>query len=460
MAPQYNRAAIIPLKPDYEQSAIHRIKHAQTREIAGVTEKTSVEVPQLSEQAGTYELLTFLREFELARATMSWTTGPKLYEKFIMHLQGYHRQTWTDEAAGKAQTVATFDQTILEFKEQLLENKDYDNQMDYIRDLHKPQDMKPGTFLLYLRIQNSMVQELPGAPLADPGFSDMQLRRIYLHAMPIAWQSTFEDANKSVADTPLNAMRTYFDKQHAKDPYKGQTNKENQKKQQNPESQNSGKTNRNSGGRNFQRGGRGAGRGRGGCGQGQGQQGRIQNGNPCPLPGHAGHTWGQCHANKFADASQGSQPGGNYAARPGRGPNRDSHTNESPRHSNTNGNPQAPTETKPTGTKQESFFTLGCVTINSNNPESYYDTQDDLEIKHYQPTPVKTVISKPLKLRAKYPVTFEKVEPAEDKLDMVPTTLSVARKVNGNEGRYFFKSLFDSGGTSVMINKRASRYPI
>jgi hypothetical protein len=37
---------------------------------------------------------------------------------------------------------------------------------------------------------------------------------------------------------------------------------------------------------------------------------------------------------------------------------------------------------------------------------------------------------------------------------MVPTTLSVAKKVNEQTGRYFFKSLFDSGGTSVMINRR------
>jgi hypothetical protein len=135
MVPQYNRAAIIPLKPDYEQSGIHRIKHSQTQEIAGISEKTSVEVIQLSEDAGSYELLTFLREFELARATMSWTTGLKLYRKFIMNLQGHHHQTWTNEATGQAQTVATFDQTILAFKEKLLENKDYDNQMDYIRDL-------------------------------------------------------------------------------------------------------------------------------------------------------------------------------------------------------------------------------------------------------------------------------------------------------------------------------------
>jgi hypothetical protein len=38
------------------------------------------------------------------------------------------------------------------------------------------------------------------------------------------WQSKFEDADKTVADTLLNAMRTYFEKQHAKDPYKQENN--------------------------------------------------------------------------------------------------------------------------------------------------------------------------------------------------------------------------------------------
>jgi hypothetical protein len=103
-----------------------------------------------------------------------------------------------------------------------------------------------------------MVQELPDAPAAGPGFTDNQLRRIVLHAMPVQWQSKFEDADKTVADTLLNAMSTYFDKQQANDPYKSQTDGQNKtnKKQGNQDSQNN--NNRNSGGR----GGRGRGRGR------------------------------------------------------------------------------------------------------------------------------------------------------------------------------------------------------
>jgi hypothetical protein len=124
-------------------------RHLQQQDVGGVSEKRTVKVPRLSENAGTYELLTFIREFQQACSIMSWTTGPRLYKKFEVHLQGFHRQTWTDEAAGLAQTVVTFDTTVRAFKSQLLEDEDYDNQLDFIRELKKPRDMKPGTFLLY-----------------------------------------------------------------------------------------------------------------------------------------------------------------------------------------------------------------------------------------------------------------------------------------------------------------------
>jgi hypothetical protein len=70
------------------------------------------------------------------------------------------------------------------------------------------------------------------------------------------------------------------------------------------------------------------------------------------------------------------------------------------------------------------------------------------------------VHSKPIKLcyadPAADPAKIERtIKHAEDAPDMVPTTLSVAKKLNDNECRFFFKSLFDIGGTSVMINKRA-----
>jgi hypothetical protein len=111
----FNRAsiAVIPLKPDYDASLIQRVKHSQSRLLDdGVTtEKTTMEVPRLSITAGTYKLLVFLQEFKGASETLNWTTGPKLFEKFEILLQGFHQQTWSEIA----QAVGT--PTVLHFAE-------------------------------------------------------------------------------------------------------------------------------------------------------------------------------------------------------------------------------------------------------------------------------------------------------------------------------------------------------
>jgi hypothetical protein len=66
MAHNVKHTAVIPLKPDYEESSIHWIKHSQSRDVTGVSEKTTFEALRLSEDAGTYELLTFIRDFQCA----------------------------------------------------------------------------------------------------------------------------------------------------------------------------------------------------------------------------------------------------------------------------------------------------------------------------------------------------------------------------------------------------------
>jgi hypothetical protein len=91
--------------------------------------------------------------------------------------------------------------------------------------------------------------------------------------------------------------------------------------------------------------------------------------------------------------------------------------------------------------------------------ESFFLTRDELKPEHYQTAPAHVIHPKPIKLHSAVHsnTVIETVDlkQEEDKLDMVPTTLSVVKKINDKEGRYFFKSLFDSGGTSVMVNKRA-----
>ena len=213
---------IIPLMPDYDELSIHRMKQSESWEINGVQEKTTIEIPRLSLDTGTYELLTFIREFNRAMEIFNWTMGPKRFHQFGILLERFHHQMWSEETKAVGMlTVQHFADALMAFKSHLLDAEGYDIQMDSIRRLQKPRDMTPGTFLIHLRIQNSMVRELPGAPAAPAGgFMDMELQKIYLQAMPANWQSTsFQDANKTFINTTLNEMHIYFTKQHSKDPY-------------------------------------------------------------------------------------------------------------------------------------------------------------------------------------------------------------------------------------------------
>jgi hypothetical protein len=300
MVPQYNRAAIIPLKPDYEQSGIHRIKHSQTQEIAGISEKTSVEVIQLSEDAGSYELLTFLREFELARATMSWTTGLKLYKKFIMNLQGHHHQTWTNEATGQAQTVATFDQTILAFKEKLLENEDYDNQMDYIRDL---QALSYSIYIFRTVWSRSCLARHKTTP-ASPIFSSV--RSTYMPCQSLG-SLHLRMQTKLLLTRHLTAMRTYSTLISSTQ----RTLTRNRPKRQtriNKQIQ-SHKTLEKRATILAAATSKAKAKDAEAAAVARAKGNKVASKIAAPVP-----SWGKCRANKFADNAQGSCPFGNYAA--------------------------------------------------------------------------------------------------------------------------------------------------
>jgi hypothetical protein len=52
--------AIIPLKPDYDKSELKYFKHSTSCVVNGATEKTSFEIPQVSEEFIMYGLLMFI----------------------------------------------------------------------------------------------------------------------------------------------------------------------------------------------------------------------------------------------------------------------------------------------------------------------------------------------------------------------------------------------------------------
>ena len=189
MAPkQPKKHNIIPLKPDFDESKLQFVKHKITRDENGVREETEQRVPTLPITATAYQKLMFFEAFSRARLIMGWTTGPKLYSKFVMHLSLVHLRTWTTTVGNHNQTVANFDVDLQAFKSTLLTGYRYHNQMDYLREVKKPRESSPIDFLNLFLSAEQMALELPDTPALQPGFSEAERRRCYYKAMPILLQ--------------------------------------------------------------------------------------------------------------------------------------------------------------------------------------------------------------------------------------------------------------------------------
>jgi hypothetical protein len=133
---------------DYDDSKIEFIKHQLTTKVENVTETVEEPVPKLSASATPSEILKFLNTFNRVRANLSWTTGPKLFQHFPMHIKGYHYDMWEVITDSVTKNVSQFNKCLGEFKAELLEGYNYEDQMDYLRDIKKPSQMQPSKFLL------------------------------------------------------------------------------------------------------------------------------------------------------------------------------------------------------------------------------------------------------------------------------------------------------------------------
>ena len=100
---QNKKTNIIPLTPDFEESKQQYVKHKVTRDENGVRDETEQRVPSLATTSTAYQKLMFFEAFNRARTILGWTTGPKLYTKFPMHLPASHLRSWTTIVGNNAQ---------------------------------------------------------------------------------------------------------------------------------------------------------------------------------------------------------------------------------------------------------------------------------------------------------------------------------------------------------------------
>lgn len=449
MGTRRSKTAVIPLKPDFDSSKLVRVKHTiSSTDDDGNYEKTSVMVPELHEDSTQYQFLHFIRQFRSAMTAMNWDTGTKCFQKFKTHLEGEFDALWDDICAElDTNSMEDFEIALLAFKAEQFEDEDYDQQMEYLRSVKKPGDVSPKRFLQLLRIQNNMLKELPNAPDALPGFTDTELRRIYLQAMPVAWQDRFENADKTVATTTLQSMRAYFEKQAAKDPYvanrnnstnsrntgtnrnssNGLNNGRNNRRQGNTNNRSFGSNNRRNGDRNTQNHNFNP-------NNVNSYQRRVQPWDPSSRPGHQGPTWQNRRSNRFNNTNFSGNQSRNQSNNDNRN-NDNTNRSRSESHANESGPAMTTCETNSSARTvhyqeshsvelvdiSEAFHT--CQFLDSAEPELY-----TLEEKNH------------IDLSAQG--------------DLVPSTIMTAKQISEVKGRYLFCALFDSGGSHVMVNKR------
>ena len=133
-----NRKPILPLVPpeDENKKHIECIKHARSETASGVTETIEERIPTIGDETTARELLNFFDNFRQTCRNLSWTTGPKFFQKFQAHLSGIQADNWDTIIQGQNQTVANFNTLIAEFKSITLAGCNYHDQMDYLQTRH------------------------------------------------------------------------------------------------------------------------------------------------------------------------------------------------------------------------------------------------------------------------------------------------------------------------------------
>ena len=262
---------MLPLERDFIASSLTRTKHSITRTVNNESSKTTVQIPNLSIGASTMELLCFLREFNRASTIMRWSTGPALFEKFPMHLQGTDLDIWLSTAKPFTETIANFHLCVYRLKQTQFLDDSYNRHLDFLPALHLPKDFDPSRFSALLAFHNLLLSELPGAPstLSDAQLSSSELKRVYLHAMPSPWQEKFSDACKTTSNSTILDIQDYMQRQYDK-----RIPPEIQ-----PDDTSSQLTDSSS-------------------------QNNNNNSSPCPLPGHAGHTIAKCRQRRYHEQNQ------------------------------------------------------------------------------------------------------------------------------------------------------------
>ena len=442
---------VLPFEYDFDASKLTTIKHtSSTTDNAGSTTKTQVTIPELDVGASKMQVIYFVQRFNHARRIMAWTNGPVLFAKFPIHLVSTQDQEWwTTNSLLTNQTVAGFNDLVKNFIAFKLDNVDaYDQHLDFLEGIKKPINLSVAQFEALLSFHNTILPLLPGAPedIADARLNDRRYKKILFKAMPKQWQANFENADKEWSTATITEIVNYMSRQAKRDPPKSNKNGNNNSANTNTSPQRNGYTkngnhnnnnnnNKNSNGQSPRTGNRNGLPNNNQANNNNTRNGnrnntqRIQSSDVCPLPGHQGHTWGNCYQN---------------ASNPNRN-NRSTNNNGSTRSSNSNNQRNS---------GGDAHVTEGTFNNNLQQPP---DDVHFLEIKSGAEAFFTDDLEPEYSDLREIPETPAQVTlPTAENTDLVPTssTLATCKSINNKPGNYLLKSLFDSGATECMCNKQ------
>ena len=491
-------SSVLPFQLDFEKKNVTKTTYKLTTKTTlnqvETTETKKKEVPIITAGSSEHKTIYCINEFYAAKEALKWTQGPTLFANIIDIFEDPDDKNFWDTAcaADNSTSKETFMKHIKDFIQYKLSGNDraYSQHKRFLLNIKKTKSLTVHQFVQLIHYHNTNILKwLPGAPQdeVDAKFSADEVKEIVINAMPFDWVDDFDlKYDLQAATTPqiikfMEKKNTISNRNKKKNENKKDNNNNATDTDSNTDGNNNGNRRKKNRNRNGGRGNRnrGGGNNRGNNSNNNNNNRRIQTGDPCPLPGHTGHTWGECYQN--ANNPNRNRNGNNTRNQNNNNGNRDNHAND--RNNNSSGNNNNPQDGDNHYCQviddidefniSDLFHVDCCVDCNYYNDdlqrfppashevveyeeifqqERIEDDSTDRNIQspsdmnkfHVSPAPPKDATG------------YVRLTKTKDHEDLAPTTVLVCNQINdGNKQRIYLKTLFDSGTTDNIISKDA-----
>lgn len=449
-----NAVTTIPIDaPVPEFADNEQITFTRRTNVDGVFNEVKIPVPKLRINADFHEKIKFFKSYEDAREDLHWATGEVLFANMRILLRDNDEalQTW-NQTITNARSVAAFDTAFVSLRKEMLKGLKYRDQVTYLRTIKKPPTIEPNAFKTLLITANNRLNLFPdvGDDDDDVSLSEDDLIDAFFRAMPQAWQLKYKQAGLKPEEEEFVDVCAYMQERSQEDPYEPNSNENSNRQNGNGNGNSNNNGNRNSNNSNSRQGNgnnrnnngnrnNGNNRGSNNNNNNSNNSSRIQPNDPCPLPGHGGHTWYNCRANRFGCHGDDSQ----------RPPNNSNNGNNNRENHNVEAN-----SSSVNGEQHFVQFEMNATGREIFQFDDIADSFDDIEPEiMYCQACVEPCANEANDVEA--PEVFQSEASDVNVSNHVPSTLTFGRQINNVPAKSYFKTLLDHGASHTMVNRRA-----